>query len=104
MNLLTKQKETHRVRKRIYGYQGKGQLGTLGRVCTNCYLKWITNRNFCIAHGTLLNVVCASQEGRRSWGKMDTCICMAESLCCSPETTTTLLIDYTSIQNKKFSL
>ena len=26
------------------------------------------------------------------WGRMDTCICMAESLQCSPETTTTLLI------------
>ena len=28
--------------------------------------------------------------------------CMAESLCCSPETITTLLISYTPIQNKKF--
>ena len=30
---------------------------------------------------------------------MDTCICMAESLHCSPETIT-LLIGYTPIQNK----
>ena len=30
---------------------------------------------------------------------MDTCLCMAESLCCSPGTTTTLLIGYTPIQN-----
>ena len=30
---------------------------------------------------------------------MDTC--MAESLCCLPETTTTLLIGYTPVQNKK---
>ena len=29
------------------------------------------------------------------------CICMAESLQCSPETITTLLIGYTLIQNKK---
>ena len=29
-------------------------------------------------------------------------ICMAESLCCSPETITTLLIGYTTIQNKMF--
>ena len=29
-------------------------------------------------------------------------ICMAESLCCSPETTTTLLIGYTPTQNKIF--
>ena len=30
---------------------------------------------------------------------MDTCVCMAESLCCSPEMTMTLLISYTLIQN-----
>ena len=29
---------------------------------------------------------------------------MAKSLCCSPETTTTLLISYTPIQNKKFKM
>ena len=32
---------------------------------------------------------------------MDTCICMAESLCCSPETITTLLRGYIPTQNKK---
>ena len=36
------------------------------------------------------------------WGRMDTCICMAESLLCSPESITTFLISYTPIQNKKF--
>ena len=35
------------------------------------------------------------------WGRMDTCIRMAESLHCSHETITTLLIDCTPIQNKK---
>ena len=34
---------------------------------------------------------------------MDTCIYMAESLYCPPETTT-LLIGYTPIQNKKFKV
>ena len=34
-------------------------------------------------------------------GRMDTCMCMAESLCCSPETIPTLLIGYIPIQNKK---
>ena len=38
------------------------------------------------------------------WDTMGTCTCMAESLCCSPETTTTLLIDYSPIQTKKFKL
>ena len=33
---------------------------------------------------------------------MDTFIYMTESLCCSPETITTLLIGYTPTQNKKF--
>ena len=27
--------------------------------------------------------------------KMDTCMCMVDSLCCTPETITTLLISYT---------
>ena len=35
-----------------------------------------------------------------SWGRMDTCICMADSLSCSPETITTWLIAYTPIQIK----
>ena len=40
-----------------------------------------------IAHGTLLNVIW--QPGLRGvWGRMDTCICMAKSLHCSPETIT----------------
>ena len=46
-------------------------------------------------------MLCGSLDGRRIWGRMDTCICIAESLCCSPETITTLLIGYTQIQNKK---
>ena len=32
---------------------------------------------------------------------MDTCVCMAESLCCPPETITTLLMGYVPKQNKK---
>ena len=32
---------------------------------------------------------------------MDTCTCMAESLHCSPETITTLLIGYIPIENQK---
>ena len=32
---------------------------------------------------------------------MDTRVCMAESLCCPPETTTTSLTGYKPIQNKK---
>ena len=58
MNLLTKQKETHRVREWIYGYRGKGEiLREFGMdMNTLLYLKWIT-RTYWIAHGTLLNVM-----------------------------------------------
>ena len=38
------------------------------------------------------------------WGRMDTPICNAEFLRSSPETTTTLLTGYTSIQNKKLKV
>ena len=47
-------------------------------------------------------MLCGSMDGRGVWGEMDTCICMAETFCYSPETITTLLISYTPIQNKKF--
>ena len=38
---------------------------------------------------------------KRVWRRMDTCICVAEPLCCSAEIITTLLIAYTPVQNKK---
>ena len=45
---------------------------------------------------------CGSLGGRGGLGRMGTCECMAESLCCPFETITTLLIGYAPIQNKKF--
>ena len=45
---------------------------------------------------------CGSLDRRGTWGRMDTCIRMAEYLHYSPETITTLLTGYTPIQNKKF--
>ena len=44
-------------------------------------------------------MLCAKLGGREVWGRMDTCICMAESLPYPPETITTVLISYTSMQN-----
>ena len=37
---------------------------------TLLYLKWIINKDLCIAHGTLLNVMC-SLDGRGVWGRID---------------------------------
>ena len=42
-----------------------------------------------------------SLDERGIWGRMDTCIYKAESVCCPPKTITTLLIGYTPTQNEK---
>lgn len=44
----------------------------------------------------LLNI-CGSPDGRGVWGGMDTCICLAEALCCAPEAIATRLIGSTPI-------
>ena len=72
-------------------------------VYTLLHLKWMTTRTCCIQR-ELCSVLCGSLDGRRVWGEMDTCICMAESFCSSPETIKTLLISYTPIQSKKLKL
>ena len=48
----------------------------------------------------LSSVLCAILDGSGVWGRRDTCICMTESLSCSPETTVALLIGYTPVQNE----
>ena len=46
MNLLTKQKETHRLRKQTYGCLGEGTVREFEVVMdTLLYLKWITNKD-----------------------------------------------------------
>ena len=44
-----------------------------------------------VQHRALCSMLCGSLDGRGDWGRMDTCICMAESLHCPPETITTWL-------------
>ena len=46
----------------------------------------------------LCSMLCCSLDGSRVWGRMDTCVCVAESLCCPPETVTILLTTYIPIQ------
>ena len=70
---------------------------------TLLYLKWITSEDLLYSTGNCL-MLCRSLDGRGVWGRMDTCVCMAESLCCPPETITTLLISYVPKQNKKLKI
>ena len=55
-----------------------------------------------VQHMELCSMSCGSLDGRGAWGRMDTSICMTESLCCSPEIVAELLTGYTTTQNKKF--
>ena len=52
----------------------------------------------------LCSMFCASLDGNEVLGRMDTCVCMAEFLCCPSETITTWLIGYTPMQNEKFKV
>ena len=54
-----------------------------------------------VQHRELCSMLYGSLNGKRVRGRMDTCMCMAESPCCPPETITILLIDCTPIQTKK---
>ena len=47
-------------------------------------------------------MLCGNLCGKGVWERMDTCICMPESLHCPPEPITTLLIGFTSINNILF--
>ena len=54
-----------------------------------------------VQHMELRSMLGGSLDGRGVWGRVGTCICIAESLHCSPEIVTTLLIGYTPMQNKQ---
>ena len=42
----------------------------------------------------LWSMLCGGLDGRGVWGRMDICICIAKSLCYSPEVITTFLTGY----------
>ena len=61
MNLFTKQKQNHRLRELTYGYQaGKGGGGIVrefGMDVHTAIFKMDNNKVYCIAQGTLLNIM-----------------------------------------------
>ena len=67
---------------------------------TLLYLKWITNNVLLYSTGNSAQCYVAAWMGGEFGGEwIHVYVCMAESLCCPPETITTLLISYTPIQN-----
>ena len=61
---------------------------------TVLYLRWIPNKDLLSSTGNSAQRYVTAWMGAEFGGRMDTCIGMAESLCCPPETITTLLIGY----------
>ena len=68
---------------------------------TLLYLKWITNKD--LLYSTWNSAQCYAAAWIGGWfGQNDTCICKAESLCCSPETITALLTAIPQHKVKKY--
>ena len=70
---------------------------------TQLYSKWISNKDLTYSTWNSAQCYLAAWVGG-GLGRMDTRVCIAESLLCSLETTATLLISYTPAQNKKFKV
>ena len=101
MNLFTKYKQTHRLRERTYSYHGMGTVREFGiNMYILLYLKMDNQWGSTVYHWELSSMLCGSLDGMGIWGRVDTCVCNAESLCGQYEATTMLLISYTSIKNK----
>ena len=107
MNLLAKQKETHRLKRTNLWLPGELMRGRNIQevgidMYTLPYLKWVINKDLLYSTGNSAESYVAAWMGGEIGGRIGTCVCMAESLCCSPETITTLLISYIPIQKEKF--
>ena len=82
INLFTKQKQTSENELMVASREDRGRDREFGTdMYTLLYFKMVTSKVLLYATSTL----CGSLDGREVWGRMDTCIYMAQSLCCSPE-------------------
>ena len=93
MILLTKQKQTHRHRKQTYGYQREqeeinSEFG-INRY-TVLYIKQINNKNLLYNTGNYIQYAIIAYNGKESEKEKTIYICIAESLCCTVESSTTL--------------
>ena len=91
MNLFTKQKQTHRPRKQTYGYQ-RGNVGGGNKLEVQdqqiqTTLHKINNKVLLYSTGNYIQYLTINYNEKESEKKY---ICITESLCCIPETNTTL--------------
>ena len=83
-------------------FLSQGEISALKKNLHAAILKTDNQQGPPVERMELCSTLCGRLDGRGVRRRMDTCMCMAESLHCSPETITTLLIGYTPIQNKFF--
>ena len=102
MNRLTKQKETHRLRERTYDCQGGRVVGSSsqgiqdGRVHTAVF-KMDNQKDLLYSTGNSARRYAAALMGGEFGEEWIHVLCVAESLCCPPDTITTLFTDYIPI-------
>ena len=53
------------------------------------HVKMDSQQGHTIEYRKVYSILCGSPSGKGIWGRMDTCICIAKSFCCPPETITT---------------
>ena len=77
---------------RVEGW-GKGVVREFGiDMYPLLYLKWITDKGLLLHSTRDCSMLHGSLDGRGVWGRKDTCICMAELLCCASETIILLIV------------
>ena len=98
MNLLTKQKETDLKRLHLWLPQRRDSQGIWDGHVHTATFKMDHQQGPTVQHREPSSMLYGSLDGRKTWGRMDTCICMAQSLHCSPETVITLFVNRLAVQ------
>ena len=73
---------------------GEGIVGESGIDMHTAVLNMENQQGPAGQHRELCSVLCGSLDGRGAWGRLDTCACVAEPLCCLPGTITALVISH----------
>ena len=68
---------------------------------TLLYVKQMNNKDLLYSTGHYIQYLVITYSGKEYEKHIYIYICITESLCCTPETNTTLLINYTPIKKKQ---
>ena len=89
--LSTNQRNRKRLRdleKELKGYEGKGgerdSLGVWDWRVHTAICKMDNQQGPTVEHRELCSIFCNNLNGKSIWKRIDTCICITESLCCPP--------------------